>query len=170
LARADALDTNETLQFTTTQMPDSFENRTDRLDAFVESHDALDGPAETAVFVLGGLIGRISAYQSREDISSTLIRRYPVDYLTKQTVQEVTRETLQMNNSYAEADERRNYWTNSRYTEYLTDTMLAADPQSWALTEAELQWLYSLGIAYGLSDTSLQSDEDTETENAEPTA
>jgi hypothetical protein len=38
--------------------------------------------------------------------------------------------------------------------------MLAADPSTWRFSESELQWLYSLGIAYGLSDSSIESDED----------
>lgn len=159
-----ALDTTNAIPFTTTSMPDDFDSRSERLDEFIESHDALSGAAEAAIFTLGGLVGRVSAYQSYEDVSSTLIRRYPVDYLTKQTIKEVTKEVLQMNNSYAEADESRSYQTNSRYTVRLADTMLAAEPSAWSLTEAELQWLYSLGIAYGLNDSSTYKEEDEMTE------
>lgn len=169
LERVNALDTETTLSFTTTPMSDQYTDRNARLDAFIESHDALAGDAETAVFTLGGLVGRTSAYQSYKDVSSTLIRRYPVDYLTKQTVKEVTKEVLQMNNSYAEADDERTYRTDSRYTDRLADTMLAADPNEWDLTEAEIQWLYSLGIAYGLSDQSLRTDEDSEETNLDAT-
>ncbi|MFC5135602.1 MULTISPECIES: TM1802 family CRISPR-associated protein [Haloferacaceae] len=165
LQASEVLDTDETIQFIHTHMPDEFEDRSARLDEFISSHDALSGDPEQAVFTLGGLIGRISAYQSYENVSSTLIRRYPVDYLTKQTIKEVTKEVLQMNNSYAEAEESRSYRTNARYTDRLADTMLAADPQSWRLNESELQWLYSLGIAYGLSDSSLYEEEE-ETEEA----
>lgn len=159
------LDTGETIGFNYTHMPDEFEDRSARLDEFIASHGALSGDPQKAVFTLGGLVGRISAFQSYENVSSTLIRRYPVDYLTKQTIKEVTKEVLQMNNSYAEAEENRSYRTNSRYTDRLADTMLAADPQSWRLNESELQWLYSLGIAYGLSDSSLYDDE-AETDEA----
>lgn len=160
LTGADALDTTDTIHFTMTAMPDEFDDRHGRLEQFLENHDALTGDAERSVFLLGGLVGRISAYQDYQNVSSTLIRRYPVDYLTKQTVKEVTKEVLQMNNSYAEADENRSYRTNSRYTDPLSDVMLSADPHTWRLTEVELQWLYSLGIAYGLSDSSLESDEE----------
>jgi len=170
LQAAGALDTDKTLPFNHTHMPDEFENRSERLDEFISSHDALTGDPEQAVFTLGGLVGRISAYQSYENVSSTLIRRYPVDYLTKQTVKEVTKEVLQMNNSYAEAEETRSYRTNARYTDLLADTMLAADPQSWRLNESELQWLYSLGIAYGLSDSSLYDEEEETEEVAESNA
>jgi hypothetical protein len=153
--------------FTTTAMStDAPETRTDRLEQFLDEHHTLHDDARQAVFLLGGLVGRITAYQSREGVSSTLVRRYPVDYLTKQTVKEVTKEVLQMDNSYAEADDRRNYWTNSRYTTRLSDTMLVSDPEEWTLTEAELQWLYSLGITYGLNDTST----DAETDAAAATA
>jgi CRISPR-associated protein Cas8b/Csh1 subtype I-B len=162
LAGTGVLDTTDTIPFSTTTMPDEFDSRADRLDSFIDSHSALEGDPEQAVFVLGGLVGCISAYQSHpeNDISSTLIRRYPVDYLTKPTVKEVTKEVLQMNNSYAEADDRRSYLTNSRYTDRLADVMLAADPATWRLTDAELQWLYSLGIAYGLNDRSLYDEAD----------
>lgn len=172
LSSAGVLDTTNTIQFTTRSMSNNFDSRSDRLDEFIESHDALSGDAEEAVFTLGGLVGRISAYQSYENVSSTLIRRYPVDYLTKQTIKEVTKEVLQMNNSYGEADEKRSYQTNSRYTNRLADTMLAADPSSWRLTEPELQWLYSLGIAYGLNDSSSyeEVEDDEATTETEPTA
>ena len=167
LANMGVLDTSDTIPFTTTEMATDTDTRSDDLEAFIDSHDALDGSAEEAIFTLGGLVGRITAYQSRENVSSTLVRRYPVDYLTKQTVVEVTKEVMQMNNSYAEAAENRSYWTNSRYTDRLADTMLAANPRSWSLTEAEIQWLYSLGIAYGLSDTSEYSEEDEQTAEEE---
>lgn len=164
------LDTRETIRFTHTHMPDEFDDRDARLDDFMTTHSALSGDPEQAVFTLGGLVGRISAFQSYENVSSTLIRRYPVDYLTKQTVKEVTKEVLQMNNSYAEAEDNRSYQTNARYTTRLADTMLSADPQSWRLTESELQWLYSLGIAYGLSDSSLYEEEDEAEEEPEAEA
>jgi len=160
LTGVDALDTTNTIPFSTSSMSSEYDSRSDRLDDFIESHDALSGDPEKAVFTLGGLVGRVSAYQSREGVSSTLIRRYPVDYLTKQTVQEVTKEVLQMNNSYAEADQNWSYQTNNRYYERLADTMLSANPSSWRLTEPELQWLYSLGIAYGLNDSSTYEEAD----------
>ncbi|WP_233565404.1 TM1802 family CRISPR-associated protein [Halorubrum sp. Atlit-26R] len=138
------------------------ETRESRLEAFISGHSALDDDEQEAIFVLGGLVGRISAYQNYENVSSTLIRRYPVDYLTKQTIKEVTKEVLQMNNSYAEADESRSYQTNTRYTTRLTGTMLAADPEEWHMTQTEIQWLYSLGITYGLSDYSNYTQQDDE--------
>lgn len=151
---------SQTLSFDTQPMDTDYDSRNDRLEQFLESHEAIAEDPERAVFLLGGLVGRISAYQDYKGISSTLVRRYPVDYLTKQTVTEVTKEVLQMNNSYAEADKDRSYHTNSRYTDRLPDLMLSATPSKWSLTEAELQWLYSLGIAYGLSDSSLDEQDD----------
>ena len=160
LADAGLLDTTQTLSFETNPMDTEYDSRDDRLEQFLDSHAAIEADPERAIFLLGGLVGRITAYQDYEDISSTLVRRYPVDYLTKQTITEVTKEVLQMNNSYAEADQSRSYRTNSRYTDRLPDLMLSASPSEWALTEAELQWLYSLGIAYGLSDTNLNEQDD----------
>jgi hypothetical protein len=170
LSEAGVLDSKTaSFEFKTTAMTDEPDSRTDRLESFIDSHAALESDKNRAVFLLGGLVGRITAFQSREDVSSTLVRRYPIDYLTKQTLKEVTKEVLQMDHSYAEAEEDRSYWTNSRYTTPLTDTMLAADPDEWSMTEPELQWLYSLGITYGLNDSSLAQDgeqEDAELEAA----
>lgn len=71
LARVDAIDTTNTISVQTTtmtdeseQIPREFDSRTDRLDTFIDEHEALSGEPEQAVFVLGGLVGRISAYQS----------------------------------------------------------------------------------------------------------
>ncbi len=166
LTEARLVDTTQTFDFETQPMDTKYDSRADRLEQFLESHAALESDPQRAVFLLGGLVGRITAYQDFEGISSTLVRRYPVDYLTKQTITEVTKEVLQMNNSYAEADDSRSYRTYSRYTDRLPDLMLSATPSKWSLTEADLQWLYSLGIAYGLSDTSLeeQDDETSETD------
>lgn len=135
-------------------------SRDDRLEAFLDSHGALSEQHHRATFLLGALVGRVTAYQTREGVSSTLVRRYPIDYLTKQTVKEVTKEVLQQDSEYAEAEDRRSYWTNSRYTTRLVDTMLSADPAGWPISDAELQWLYGLGIAYGLNDTGLDHESD----------
>lgn len=169
LTDAGLVDTTHTFDFETQPMDNDYDSRADRLEQFLESHDALESDPERAIFLLGGLVGRITAYQDYEGISSTLVRRYPVDYLTRQTITEVTKEVLQMNNSYAEADDSRSYHTYSRYTDRLPDLMLSANPSKWALTEAELQWLYSLGIAYGLGDTSLDEQDDETPEAAAET-
>lgn len=150
----------QTLSLDTQHMDEEFDSRADRLEQFLKSHEVINDDPQRAVFLLGGLVGRITAYQDYEGISSTLVRRYPVDYLTRQTVTEVTKEVLQMNNSYAEAEDSRSYRTYGRYTDRLPDLMLSATPSEWSLTEAELQWLYSLGIAYGLSDTSIEDQDD----------
>lgn len=152
-------------QFTIDTMSDNQTSRDEQLEQFLDSHGALSEQYHRATFLLGALVGRVTAYQSQENISSTLVRRYPIDYLTKQTIKEVTKEVLQQDAEYAEAEERRSYWTNSRYTTRLTDTMLSSDPSTWPITDAELQWLYGLGIAYGLNDTS--NDEQTDEENSE---
>jgi len=165
LEAADLLQTtgDTTLSFTRQAMATTASNRDDQLEQFLDSHDALSESHHRATFLLGALVGRITAYQSQEGISSTLVRRYPIDYLTKHTVKEVTKEVLQQDAEYAEAEERRSYWTNSRYTTRLTDTMLSADPATWPITDAELQWLYGLGIAYGLNDTDDSESDATET-------
>lgn len=140
-----------------------YESREERLTAFIEDHDVLaESEPHQAVFLLGGLVGRITALQRHpdKDVSSTLVRRYPIDYLTKQTVKEVTKEVLQMNNTYIEADDELPSTYNARYVNLLPDMMLDSDPSSWKISQNELQWIYSLGIAYGSNDTSVNSEEE----------
>jgi CRISPR-associated protein Cas8b/Csh1 subtype I-B len=148
----------------TQQHPEAdYESREERLTAFIEDHDVLaESEPHQAVFLLGGLVGGITALQRHpdKDVSSTLVRRYPIDYLTKQTVKEVTKEVLQMNNTYIEADDKLPSTYNARYVNLLPDMMLDSDPSSWKFSQNELQWVYSLGIAYGLNDTSVNLEEE----------
>jgi len=139
------------------------ESRDERLADFIERHDLLsESPKRQAVFLLGGLVGRISAYQRApdQDISSTLVRRYPIDYVTKQTLTQVTKEVLQMNNTYIEADDQLPSTYNARYASRLPELMLDEEPTAWSITQNELQWLYALGIAYGTNDSSIDTDEE----------
>ncbi len=125
-----------------------------------------DDPRREAVFLLGALVGRITAFQRNPemDVSSTLLRRYPVDYLTKQTIKQVTKEVLQTNTDYIEAEDLSLKY-NARYTDRLPDVMLHSDPSEWTMGRDELQWLYSLGISYGLADTDdSEYDEDNPSE------
>jgi hypothetical protein len=136
-----------------------YESRAERLDEFIDSHPVLDDEPKLAVFLLGCLVGRLSAYQRQNDVSSTLVRRYPVDYITKQSIKEVTADVIEMNNTYIEADDETSSGMNARYTNRLPDLMLSADPSGWRFPQSEIQWLYALGITYGVNDTSVRTEE-----------
>ncbi len=152
--------TRDIASVTRTRSDTEYESRESRLEDFVQSHDVLAGSeSRQAVFLLGALVGRITAYQHHEDVSSTLVRRYPIDYLTKQSIKEVTKEVLQMNNTYIDSDENLSGSYNARFVDRLPDLMLSADPSSWSFPQSELQWLYALGIAYGNNDTSIHTEE-----------
>jgi len=162
VAGTDEQTTTETTTFATvTEQMQDHEDRESRLEDFIESHEVLSNSKPSqAVFLLGGLVGRVSAYQRQpeKNVSSTLVRRYPIDYLTKQSIKEVTNEVIQMNNTYIEADDLPSTY-NARYANRLPDLMLESDPGSWSLTQNELQWLYALGITYGLNDTQIDTEE-----------
>lgn len=153
-----------TIATVTEQQPSpEHESRDDRLDEFLTNHEVLsESDSHQAVFVLGGLVGRISAYQRQNNVSSTLVRRYPIDYLTKQSVKEVTNEVLQMNNTYIESDDELPPTYNARYVDRLPNLMLSADPKTWKFPQSELQWVYALGIAYGMKDTQTNTEENNE--------
>jgi CRISPR-associated protein Cas8b/Csh1 subtype I-B len=140
-----------------------YESRDERLQEFIDSHDVLGEDSRQAVFLLGGLVGRITSLQRRNDVSSTLVRRYPIDYITKQSIKEVTNEVLQMNNTYIESEDNISGQYNARYVNRLPDLMLHSEPTDWQFNQNELQWLYALGIAYGTNDTDEHiSDDSTE--------
>lgn len=148
---------------TMTEQQSIHNSRTDRLDDFIASHDVLsDSNPHQAVFILGGLVGRISAYQRQNGVSSTLVRRYPIDYLTKQSIKEVTNEVLQMNNTYIESDDELPSTYNARYVDRFPDLMLSENPSQWNVPQNELQWLYALGIAYGMKDTQIDTEDNNE--------
>jgi len=158
--------TTTTSTSTMSQGPREEQSREQRLDDFLENHGVLAGDRRRqAVFLLGSLVGRITAFQRNPemDVSSTLVRRYPVDYLTKQTIKEVTKEVLQTRQDYIQAENLSGQW-NARYTNRLPGAMLESDPSEWSIRRDELQWLYSLGIAYGLSDTSSYEPDGSETD------
>ncbi|WP_229112360.1 TM1802 family CRISPR-associated protein [Halapricum desulfuricans] len=138
-----------------------YESRDERLQEFLNSHEVLQKESRQAVFLLGGLVGRITTLQRRNDVSSTLVRRYPIDYLTTQSIKEVTNEVLQMNNTYIESEDELGSQYNARYVNRLPNLMLQSDPSTWKFTQNELQWLYALGIAYGISDTDENITEDS---------
>jgi len=160
VARIAQQTTDATILTPVTDTQSEYRTREHRLEEFIDSHEVLkrDGPSQ-AVFLLGGLVGRISAYQRKENVSSTLVRRYPIDYLTKQSIKEVTNEVIQMNNTYVESDDKLPPTYNNRYTNRLPTLMLDRDPGDWSMTQNELQWVYALGIAYGMNDTQIDTEE-----------
>lgn len=155
------LDTETMTQQQESPVPEGeeYESRKERLNDFIDSHPVLDDEPKLAIFLLGGLVGRLSTYQRQNDVSSTLVRRYPIDYITKQSIKEVTAEVIEMNNTYIEADDETSSGMNARYTNRLPNLMLSADPSKWKFSQNEIQWLYALGITYGTNDTSVRQEE-----------
>jgi hypothetical protein len=150
-----------TIATVTQSNPDAtHETRAARLESFIDDHAVIaDSESREAVFLLGGLVGLVSDFQRRQNISSTLIRRYPIDYLTKQSIKEVTNEVLQLANTYAEEEEYFPAHQANEYTSRLPDLMLTSDPGDWQFVQSELQWLYALGIAYGSNDDTIDTED-----------
>lgn len=132
---------------------EAFENRDERLNEFLSSHDALDTPEARATFLLGGLVGRLSAYQ-RGSVSQSLIDQHPISSVNRRSIQKITSKVIQKNETYASRDNHPRM--NERYTSRLDEAMLKKPPEEWEAMENELKWYYSLGIAYGKSDSSVR--------------
>jgi hypothetical protein len=129
------------------------ENRKERLKSFLDSNTVLSDTASRYAFILGGLVGRLTAYQNYNDISTTLVDQYPVDYLTKLTIKDVTKSVQQKNREYESVEDIS---MNRRYMNRLSE--IIEDPESWNVSNTHLQWVYSLGIAYGRNDSSSNID------------
>jgi hypothetical protein len=134
--------------------------REQQLQAFINEHNALASAEARAVFLLGGLVGRLTAFQHSEGVSRKLVEQHPASSITKRSIAAVTSKVLEKNETYAQMEEDRGNM-NQRYVSRLADVMLEKDPSEWSLTTQEIRWLYSLGIAYGKSDTFLEEDEKT---------
>jgi hypothetical protein len=129
-----------------------YESRDDRLEDFIQSHPMLKDSEARSVFLLGGLVGRLSAYQYSEGISQKVTEQYPPSAVSRRSLPDVTQDVLDRTYTYGDKDDISSF--NRRYTDRLADSMLAKPPSDWNLSESEVKWIYSLGIAYGKQDSS----------------
>lgn len=129
----------------------TYSSRDERLQDFLETHPMLDNTEARSVFLLGALVGRLSAYQYSEGVSQKLTEQYPPSSISRRVIPEVTQEILDRNYTYGDKDDINRF--NQRYTNRLADSMLVRSPDDWTLSESESKWLYALGVAYGKQDT-----------------
>lgn len=146
----------------------NYDNRNDRLQDFLDSHAVLDTEKARAVFLTGALIARITATQHQKSISTKMVDQHPVSSVNKRSLLRVAYQAIEKNETYEQMDNRGQY--NRRYTDRLPGAMLTTDPADLDLTETEVKWLYSLGIAYGKQDGSLDDDKDQDISEPEPEA
>ena len=163
LARAGVLgdaasDDSRTTPASTETMSDTteFSDRDDRLAQFIDSHPALAEDEERrAAFLLGALVGRVAAYQSRNGISRTVIREHPIDALTRRRVSTTLSKVLKKNAHYSDDDGSAGMLMNDRYIMRLNDIMNRRQPEEWSLSTDDLRMHYGLGLTYGKNDTTL---------------
>jgi len=128
-----------------------YDSREQRLQDFIENHPMLEDNETRAAFLLGGLVGRLSAYQYRENISQKVSEQYPPSSINRRSLPDVTQDVLDRAYTYGDKDNISSF--NRRYTERLADSMLHKPPSDWNLSESEVKWVYALGVAYGKQDT-----------------
>jgi hypothetical protein len=148
---------------------ESFENREQRLNQFIEAHPALaENNERQGAFLLGALVGRLAAYQTspQKDLSRTVMRQHPIDSLTLQRFSTTLSQVLDKNAVYSEEDDNVRSIMNTRYVERLNDIVHQKPPSEWELSTPDLRMHYGLGLSYGRSDTSIgeYSDDNDTTE------
>lgn len=117
------------------------------LQEFIEENSVFDGsPEAKSVFVLGGIVGNLSEYQRNSGVSTKMVEKYPVDSITKRSIEEVTASVIGKNEEYSAVE---GYNMNREYLSVLNEEMLKKRASEWELTNTELQWLYSLGVSFG---------------------
>lgn len=147
-----------------------FSDRTDRLVQFIDNHSLLaEDPERRAAFLLGALVGRVAAYQSRNQISTTVIQQHPIGALTRRRFSTTLSNVLEKNAHYSSDSEKAGLVMNDRYITRLNDIIHRQPPEKWSLSSDDLRMHYGLGLTYGKNDTSLNGDdednEDDETSN-----
>ncbi|WP_129113878.1 TM1802 family CRISPR-associated protein [Halegenticoccus tardaugens] len=136
-------------------------DRDSRLDSFIKSHAALrDDEERQSAFLLGGLVGRLSAFQRNNGTSNTLMRRHPVASLTERSFADVAADVMELNNVYSETESDGKGIMNQRYTERLMDVGQKTAPADWDIDRSDLRYHYALGLTYGAADTFVDGDSD----------
>lgn len=141
-------------------------DRENRLKEFIESNPALEQNEERrGSFLLGGLVGRVAAYQkSSENLSRTVIEQHPIDALTHQRFSTTLSQVMDKNATYASREENAGLLMNSRYIDRLNDIVNGKPPTEWSISTEDLRMHYALGISYGVSDGSYSEEEEEQTE------
>ena len=144
-----------------------FSDRDDRLAQFIDSHPALAEDEERrAAFLLGALVGRVAAYQSRNGISRTVIRQHPIDAMTRRRISTTLGKVLEKNAHYSDDDESAGMLMNDRYITRLNDILNRRTPGEWSLSTDDLRMHYGLGLTYGKNDTTLNDADEDDTDAA----
>lgn len=143
-------------------------DRETRLNSFIESHPAIrDDEERQSAFLLGGLVGRLSAFQRSNGTSNTLMRRHPVASLTERSFADVAADVMELNNVYSETESDGKGIMNSRYTERLMDAGQQSAPTDWGIDRSDLRYHYALGMTYGASDTFVDDDSEAAREQGD---
>ncbi|ELK54309.1 hypothetical protein D320_10736 [Haloferax sp. BAB-2207] len=159
-----------TIPASTKSMSDTtdFTDRDERLKQFIDSHPALAEDEERrAAFLLGALVGRVAAYQSRNSISRTVIRQHPIDAITRRRISTTLSKVLEKNAHYSDDDENAGMLMNDRYITRLNDIVNRRAPEEWSLSTDDLRMHYGLGLTYGKNDTTLDDEDGDEAAAAE---
>lgn len=136
-------------------------SRDERLDNYLRDHELLaeDGDTPTrASFLLGSLVGRVSALQQFEGVQSPLSRRYTIDSLNRSNFRAVFADATAKNEEYAFASNNGRP-INQRFVRLLRDLLVDSDPRDWTTTEDAIQAAYACGLSYARDDVWIDPDD-----------
>ena len=127
----------------------------EKIDSLRTSYSVLDDDNLFATFLLGGLVGALSRYQKKDevDVSRKLVEKYAPETIRKTTIKRTSTDVISKYNQYENANNMPKTYTYP-YIERLPKSMLSHEPEDWDASKEDIQWAYSLGVAFGLSTTS----------------
>jgi len=142
-----------------------FSNRDERLEEYIQQHPALaENEERRAAFLFGAFVGRLSALQSKQGLSTTVMQQHPIDAMTKRRFSESLSKVLQKNATYSSELDQAGMLMNDRYVTRLEDIVNRAPPTEWSISTHDLRMHYGLGLTYGKNDRSLNINESNDSE------
>lgn len=163
LLAGDSTDREQQLQ---SMNEDNTSNDNDEaLEQFISDHEILRENQEArAVFLLGALAGRISAFQHNKGVSQKLTDAYSVENMNVASIERIADEVLAKNQQYISAYSSLGPKYNKRYVSRL-QLLLDNNPDEFDIPDVRARWIYALGISYGTGDSSRTREAGAQTAN-----
>lgn len=105
-----------------------------------------ESPARRAIFTLGSLVTTVSGHQRGRDVQPLNAKMSPSS-ISKHSFKENVGKVFELINRYAATDNKQ--WRYTAQTSQLTEDVTEHPPEEWTLSTSEVQYFFSLGMAFG---------------------